>query len=170
MNKAFAAIFIFAISALLLSGCVQSEPAQGESTDLNQTEELGSNLPPTQEAPDETPDLNRVEVNLSVSTDKNEYGSNEEAIITVIASASEGIEKVTVKVWGITPYSKNYIENEKTIDLEKGENTIEFVETTPYCTAGCGGVYPGPYNLYASVEYYGKEIAKAQIEITLTSH
>ena len=129
--------------------------------------EWKSSLAPAQEALNENLDLNDVEISLSISTDKEEYGSNEEAIITVIASASKGIENVTVKVWGITPYSKNYIESEKTIDLEKGENTITFVETTPYCTVGCGGVYPGSYELYASVEFNGKKLAKTETIITL---
>ncbi len=169
MKNSFAVILIFVISALLLFGCIESKPLWEESSDLNQTKELESNLLPTKEVSEEYADLN-AEIILSVSTDKNEYGSHEEAIITVAAMVSENIEGVTVKVWGITPYSKNYIESEKIVDLIEGENLIEFVEITPYCTAGCGGVYPGPYDLHALIELNGKEIAKTKTSIILSSH
>ncbi len=169
MKKAFAAIFVLAVMLLLLSGCIETEPLQGENNGLKQAGEPESNLLPTLDAPGENADLN-AEISLSVSTGKEEYGSHEEAVITVIATASEGIESAVVKIWGVAPYSKNYIESEKTVDLNEGENLIEFVETTPYCTAGCGGVYPGPYDLHASVEANGKELAGAKTTITLASH
>lgn len=169
MKNSFAVILIFVVSALLLSGCIESESLQEKNTGLNQAGEPENNLLPTQEVPVESTDLN-AEIILSVSTDKNEYGSHEEVIITVTANAFESVEGVTVKVWGITPYSKNYIESEKTVDLIEGENLIDFVATTPYCTAGCGGVYPGPYDLHASIELNGKEIVKTKTSIILASH
>jgi len=172
MNKAFATIAIFTIFILLFSGCVQPEQPEGadDSVGLNTNEipENGSSVP--ESSLDKNTDLSGVEISLSVSTDKEEYGSQEEVVITVVANASESVKGVTVKVWGITPYSKNYIENEKTVDLEEGENSIEFVEITPYCTAGCGGVYPGPYNLLTSIEWNGKELTRGETTITLASH
>lgn len=169
MGKAFPAILIFAVSALLLSGCIQSKPLQEENSGLNLAEGPENNLLPTPEVLGENAGLN-AEISISVSTDKEEYGSHEEAAIAVTANASKSVKGVTVKVWGITPYSKNYLESKKTVDLKEGENLIEFFETTPYCTAGCGGVYPGPYDLHASIELNGKEITRAKITIILASH
>ncbi|MFH1544814.1 MAG: hypothetical protein ABIE23_01830 [archaeon] len=158
---------------LLFVGCVepQNDKNQGnnsvpESENNGLGNEQASNQPPSEQVSE----YDNLDVNLSVSTDKNEYGSHEEAKITVTTYSSGNVQNVLVKVWGIAPYSENYIESEKTIDLVEGENIIEFVETTPYCTAGCGGVYPGPYGLHASIEYNRKELAKAETEITLTSH
>ncbi len=168
MKNAFAAFFVFAVMLLLLSGCIETEPMLEENNGLNQAEASESNLLPTQEVPGENTDFN-AEINLSVSTEKEVYGSHEDVAITVAAIVSKSVKGVTIKVRGITPYRINYIESEKTVDLNEGKNHVEFVETTPHCTAGCGGVYPGPYDLHASFELNGKEMAEAKTTITLTS-
>ncbi|MEM0360609.1 MAG: hypothetical protein QXK06_04720 [Candidatus Diapherotrites archaeon] len=170
--------------ALILSGCIQNENASNNP----KSNTIPSNTPlqtpsPTQTTATQTPQpttspketitatpQKKPQASVSISTDKNQYGSNEKATITVTASVSESLKNAKIKIWGIKPYSKNYIESEKVVDLSEGQNTIEFVETTPYCTAGCGGVFPGPYDLFTSVEFNGLELAKAKTEITLVSH
>jgi len=138
--------------------CTIDEGNQNKNLDLGPTAE-----------PNPEPENNEIEISISVSTDKEVYGSNEEIIITVTATSLKNAENVLVKVWGIAPGTRNYIEAEETVTLNLGENEIEFIEQTPFCTKGCGGVYPGPYSLHASVEINGEEMANAETTIELVS-
>ncbi len=149
---------------LLVFGCTQAKTDSEKNSSCGLKDcNFDSNAPeqrlqPKQEA---------LEINMGVFTDKSEYGSHQLAIIIVDANASERVEKAVVKIWGIKPYDRSFIVDEKQLDLQQGNNRIVFTETTPYCTAGCGGVYPGPYDINASVEIGGKEIAVAHATITL---
>ncbi len=166
-------LFVFILLSLLLSGCLESVQMLEENNNggLNDLEEFENNSFPVQDSfSGEKTDLNGVEISLSILTDRNEYGSNEEAVITVVANSSKNIEGAVVKVWGIAPYGSNYIEVQKIFDLIEGENRAKFVAETPYCTSGCGGVYPGPYDLYASIEYNGEELTGGIITIMLTKN
>jgi len=104
---------------------------------------------------------------LSFSTDKDTYSSNEEIRIFVSLKTSKEMENVTVNVWGIKPYNYAYINESKTLNLKRGENEIVFLAKTPYCTSGCGGVRPGPYNLYVEVFANGEEMANTTTKINL---
>lgn len=100
-------------------------------------------------------------------TDKSTYSSYEEMKIFVKLKSSEDLENVNVKVWGIKPRNYAHINDSKTVSLKKGENEIVFNAKTPYCTSGCGGVYPGPYDLFLEVWFNGEIVASATSTINL---
>lgn len=114
-----------------------------------------------------------IQENLKITdftTDKKTYTSNEglEASLTVLSSKE--IKGVVIKLTGIKPHARSYINGSQTVDLNLGENKIVFTEKTPYCTSGCGGVYPGPYDL--NIEIFIKEnlIASSTVSINLTAN
>ncbi|MFH1587622.1 MAG: hypothetical protein ABID38_07230 [Candidatus Diapherotrites archaeon] len=161
------------VSLILFAGCTASSQKMDENAGCgDEICEIGNETPPENfenAEPVIGPQETEITIALSISTDKESYGSNEEIIIIVTATASKNVENALVKVWGITPGTKNYIEAEETVTLNQGENEIEFIGQTPFCTKGCGGVYPGPYSLHASVEINGEEMAKAETTIELVS-
>jgi len=169
-------ILLLLITAIIFSGCT-SNPETPTNNQIPQDNDLNSentaeNEPePMTKTPDLTTPLpDDLNISANISTDKNEYGSYEHVKIKVTLESSSEIKDATIRVWGITPYKHNFIEAEKTADLNAGENTIEFIEETPHCTAGCGGVYPGPYDLHATVKAKEKELANAKTTITLTNN
>lgn len=107
---------------------------------------------------------------INFTTDKKTYSSFEEMKIFVKLISKKDLENVTLKVWGIKPRNYAYINESKTLNLKKGENEIIFLAKTPYCTSGCGGVYPGPYDLFLEVESESKIVAKSSLTINLISH
>ncbi|MEM7816005.1 MAG: hypothetical protein QXN71_02720 [Candidatus Aenigmatarchaeota archaeon] len=104
---------------------------------------------------------------LSFTTDKPTYSSHEEMKISVIVRSSVNIENATAKVYGIKPYNHAYVNELKIVNLSKGDNEITFFAKTPYCTSGCGGVYPGPYNLTAEILVNGELVANSTTTINL---
>jgi len=103
-------------------------------------------------------------------TDKNTYSSYEEMKISLKLKSSEDLENVTIVVWGIKPRNYAYVNVSKNVDLKKGENEFFISAKTPRCTSGCGGVYPGPYELNAEVWFNGKALANSNLRINLVSN
>lgn len=118
-------------------------------------------------------DQEEIQGNFKITdfiTDKKTYTSHQElkAFLTVLSFKET--EEVLIKLTGIKPYTRAYIDSSQTINLNSGENEIVFTEITPYCTSGCGGVYPGPYDLIAEI-FIGKDlIASSTISINLTNN
>jgi hypothetical protein len=104
---------------------------------------------------------------LNFTTDKKTYGSYEEMKILVLLKSPKDVENVTINVFGIRPRVYAYVNESKIVNLKEGENEIVFLAKTPYCTSGCGGVYPGPYDLYAKVFFNGKEVTNSTTTINL---
>lgn len=100
-------------------------------------------------------------------TDKNNYKSQETIIVTLNVFSPEDIEQTKIKLTGIRPYNYAYIDSSKRINLKKGDNKIVFEEKAPYCTSGCGGVFPGPYDLEAGIFINQTLITSEQKTITL---
>ncbi len=84
---------------------------------------------------------------LSFETDKKTYGSYEEIKVTAVVKSPIQMQDINARLTGIKPYNHAYIDESKVIDINSGENEIIFRAKTPYCTSGCGGVYPGPYSV-----------------------
>ncbi len=84
---------------------------------------------------------------MEFETDKGVYGSHEEMEISAVIASPRNVGNVSVRLTGIKPYSYAYIDDSRTTDLDAGENKLTFFARTPYCTSGCGGVYPGPYSI-----------------------
>jgi hypothetical protein len=104
---------------------------------------------------------------LNFSTDKKTYGSYEDMKISVLLRSLKNFENVTINVFGIRPRVYAYINESKIVNLEEGKNEIVFLAKTPYCTSGCGGVYPGPYDLFVKVFVNGEEMTTSTTKINL---
>ena len=100
-------------------------------------------------------------------TSKEVYSSKEELNITVVINSTLGVDGIEVRLYGIQARGRNWIDRTTAIDLNKGRNTLVFNETTPNCTSGCGGIYPGPYDLNIELWAGGKLLAKASKAIEL---
>jgi len=107
------------------------------------------------------------DASISVETDKAVYGSYEGVLVKVVVVSPSDLDG-TLKVWGIRPGSFAHINQTKPVSLKRGENEFVFQAQTPRCTSGCGGVYPGPYEVVAELWIDG-EPAVANTTITLTS-
>jgi len=102
-------------------------------------------------------------------TDKENYGSYEKIQFSVKISSKKDIENVEIKITGIQPYQRPYINKSKITNLAAGENIFYIEAETPYCTSGCGGVYPGPYAVHASIFIDGELIVSAENSINLVA-
>ncbi len=105
-----------------------------------------------------------------LTTDKNTYGSHEDMRVSVLIRSSESLEKATVSLSGIKPYNRAYVKESKIVNLSQGENEIVFNAKTPYCTSGCGGVYPGPYDLNVEILITGGLVVNSSTTINLVDH
>jgi hypothetical protein len=114
------------------------------------------------------PETVQVEIK-DFTTDKDIYGSNEELRASSTVLSPGGIKGVMIKLIGIKPNNYAYINSSQTVDLNSGENEIIFIVITPHCTSGCGGVYPGPYDLNVEVFVEEKLVASSTVSITLTN-
>lgn len=97
-------------------------------------------------------------INLSFSTDKELYHSNEIMKIKVFVNSEDEIKDTLVKVYGImSGYYRLNIEERR--NLNKGLNEINFEYRTPSCT-GCAGIRQGNYEITAELIYNDKTIKK----------
>ncbi len=102
---------------------------------------------------------------VSVHTDKAAYGTGETLKATVAVSSPVAMD-ATIRLWGIRPSLTTHIDIVKRVRLVKGGNSIVFEAVTPRCTSGCGGVYPGPYEVVAELTAANR-IVSASTVITL---
>lgn len=112
------------------------------------------------------------EINLTIlefSTDKEIYSSFEDMYVRIVIFSESQLNNVSIQLIGIKPRQYAYVNDSKQITLLAGRNEVLFVEKTPYCTSGCGGVYPGPYQIEVRVYHRGKLIANSSKTIHLTS-
>ena len=194
MNKT--AILISLLAALLIFGCAQQPEAgtgaaqktalaNGTSSITPQDEPAGTcagsgnaSVPGNCETDAQAnasaannPEEEHLLVSIvSFSTDKQTYGSSEPINMTVVLNSSGYAEELRVHVFGIKPnVNFYYINRYKFANVSAGENTVILNATTPYCTAGCAGVYPGPYELYAEVIAGSEILSNASTVITLVS-
>jgi hypothetical protein len=92
----------------------------------------------------------KVEI-TEFKADKPVYSSHEKIELEINLIAETEVENAEIKITGIKPHQVAYIKEEKIVDLPKGETTISVEAQAPSCTSGCGGVYPGPYDINAEV-------------------
>ncbi len=173
MKKIFA-LLLFFVFLVFLMGCVGENDTNASdvfNSDFENSEPNESDFEDTElnNSDFEDSGFNGTYFSLSITTCKETYYSREQAEVTVKIISPETTTNSVVRVHGIRPFSRNYIEEEKTVDLKKGENTIVFFVTMPFCTSGCGGVYPGPYDLHAVLEN-GEELAISKTIIKLKNN
>ena len=90
---------------------------------------------------------------LSFTTDKELYHSNEPMNMSLVISASNNMNNVTVNVFGIKDRSSNYrINRLETVNLTNGINIFTYSYTTPSCY-GCAGIDAGVHDITAIVSY-----------------
>ncbi len=106
---------------------------------------------------------------VEFKTDKEIYGSYEKITFFIKIFSPENIKNAKIEILGIKPYQYAYINELKILDLLRDENNIEILSQTPYCASGCGGVYPGPYNIELFVFVEEKPITESELTISLVS-
>ncbi len=90
---------------------------------------------------------------VNVSTDKTIYHSSELVNLSVVLDSNTGLKNVTVMVSGIN----GRLTEQKTLDLDKGSNNVQFTYTLPRCNV-CGGISAGMYDLTCVVSYGNKTL------------
>ena len=145
------------LATILVSGCIQQDGNEASSGEQANAKEV-----PSVEAT-----KNPVIEIVAFMTDKKTYSSQEQMQVSVVVKSSENIEGVKASVWGIKPQHYAYVNYSKTVDLSEGENELTFLGVTPSCTAGCGGVYPGPYEIHAEIFVEGVLVANSTQTIEL---
>jgi hypothetical protein len=114
-------------------------------------------------------DINNIKIEIiEFKTNKEIYSSREELNAEIIVKSNLDFDNIVVRFYGISVYSRYYIQDEKEIFLVKGENNINFNVITPSCTSGCGGVYPGPYDLFIDIFVDNEKVSNTNKIIELT--
>ena len=105
---------------------------------------------------------------ISFATDKQDYHSNEKMNIILEIYASNDVENVDVKVFGIKDRKGNYrLNNDEKRNLTSGTNSITFSYTTPSCY-GCAGINPGLHEITSLVSY-NDIVTNTSVEIEIKS-
>jgi hypothetical protein len=173
----FGIVFIGMIAAFTLG---EIRPSVPESTPCGTAgcPVLAGNLQATPTpVPEKTPELKAIQTPednkalemeiLEFSTDKNVYSSNQKLKAFIVLNSNKAAGRVTARLHGINAQGTDRIDSLKEMELKEGENSIEFLETTPYCTAGCSGVFPGPYQLLIEISDESGLLAQALTAIEL---
>lgn len=157
-------LFLITVSCVFSSSLIISASITSEVISYSQERTIliqNSSIP--------VQETGEVEVQiLNFSTDKSTYSSKETLKATVIINSSIQLNGVRVNLWGIKPRGYAYINDTKIVNLSAGKNEITFLATTPYCTRGCGGVFPGPYELKVEIYLNEKLLDSSVTTITLT--
>jgi len=114
------------------------------------------------------PQEQKLEASISVFTDRQSYGSDEDILITVDIESNKAVQDAEIRVWGITVEGTSRIESSQKVELKTGQNSFLFSEKTPYCTSGCGGIKPGKYAVKAALFVEGGQVAETETFIELT--
>jgi len=94
----------------------------------------------------------------NITTDKPVYHSSDAMNLTMLIYSASDIENVSVKASGIN----GRFNEEKLLDLKKGNNDISFAYTLPRCNV-CGGISAGDYNLSFTISYKNISIEDSTI-------
>ena len=125
---------LFLVFLVFLAGCTIEE---GEINQINNDEK----------------DIENFQLTVNMSTDKELYHSNEAMKIIVGIQSSDDLKEAQLRTYGI--YAARYrMDQNKIINLTKGDNEIIIDYTTPKCT-GCAGIAPGTYQIFAELGYEG---------------
>lgn len=113
---------------------------------------------------------NTLPLNIEIydfKTDKDTYGSDENIEISLVVSSQDEFKNAVILISGIKPSQRAYINEVVNLDINPGENPVIVNSQTPFCTKGCGGVYPGPYDIKAEILIDGSLITHSFITINL---
>jgi hypothetical protein len=110
--------------------------------------------------------ISSVEI-ISFSSDKTTYGSHEEMSFDVQLASRTAVKGLEARVYGIKPYQQNYVNIQKSLDIDAGQTEFTLSAKTPACTSGCGGVYPGPYKILLEIYLQEDLISSSELTINL---
>jgi len=150
---------------LIISGCVAENGIGEPETETTPTPSITP--PPTETL---TPKQEEIEFNISVKEfelNKEIYSSREDFNARVVVESAAAVKDVEVKVTGVLVSSGAAIYRAVFTDLKKGENEFFLYQKTPNCTTGCGGVYPGKYEVKVQVLREKEVLAEQSREIEL---
>lgn len=105
---------------------------------------------------------------INFDTDKETYGSHENLKATIGIDSTTKSE-ISARLLGIKPYSYPHIDKTERLSLSEGENQVVLNVNTPHCTSGCGGVYPGPYDITIQLILNNTVVAESTKTIELVS-
>ena len=182
MNKGFLNIWIITAIAFLIVGSAggfyylkmsqetELKEVETEEERLAEPEKEAETLSVFPESTEEDKEPGEYEIEIKeFKTDKETYGSYEEIQISLKVFSKNEIKDVEIKIKGIQPGRYAYINEFKVVNLAEGENAVFFEAQMPYCTSGCGGVFPGPYDIYANIFVEEDLIESAITTINLIS-
>jgi hypothetical protein len=93
---------------------------------------------------------------VEITADKPLYYSNQLMTFTVSVNSSDNLTYSKISLRGIMAgYYR--IDEDNTVNLSKGVNTLSFQYRAPKCY-GCSGILPGKYNVSVELAYYGRTI------------
>jgi hypothetical protein len=102
---------------------------------------------------------------VEITADKSLYYSNQLMTFTVLVNSSDNLSYSKMSLRGIMAgYYR--IDEDNTVNLSKGVNTLSFQYRAPKCY-GCSGILPGKYNVSVELAYYGRTIGADTIRIEM---
>ncbi|MBN2013572.1 MAG: hypothetical protein JW778_00180 [Candidatus Altiarchaeota archaeon] len=159
--------YVFVV-ILLFSACIRQKVDEATTTQVSSqmttTTKATTTSTTAQSTTTTRPLVQNPEINISLSTDKDVYHSNELMSINVVVDSSHDLD-VLLRIYGI---SAGYYRIDKTesMALLRGLNQKSFSYQTPRCY-GCAGIQPGSYNVNVDVIYNSEVIASSTTEIEM---
>lgn len=127
---------------LIFFGCTGTQET-GQTNETNSTTEIII----LENIPEDTPEVEEVDLSIAVLTDKDLYHSAETMQITTLINSNKDLESVSLSLNGV---GGRYKEDLAT-NLIIGENTINTSFKLPKCNV-CGGIREGMYDITATIE------------------
>lgn len=88
---------------------------------------------------------------LELSSDKENYQSNETMTLTMELESSKYAENIQIHIWGLeNPRGKKWINEKRSENLKEGVAEFKSIFKMPSCTP-CEGYEEGTYNIYAMI-------------------
>lgn len=154
-------MFTSIVSVLFMAGCnVEDSSTKTTPTTVSTTTKTTTTSSTT--ASIEEPKT----VQVSVSTDKNTYHSNEPIRISVDITCNDSIEGAALRIYGLKRGNFYFLNTKKSININAGGNEFLFQEKTPRCNS-CSGLRAGTYSITAEVTYRGEDIGDGTAKIEL---
>jgi hypothetical protein len=155
------------IIMLLVSGCVSdvrsgAEESQEAGDDVLKEQDVVQEEPEAvEEAPGESAPEGLEASVRDIVTEKGLYHSAELMRFNATVESNMYLSEAMVKASGIS----GKMNIERTVDIEEGENIMEFETTLPSCNT-CSGIRPGNHTISVQL-YYGELIAEASTTVEI---
>jgi len=164
------------IVLLIISGCVTQSIEQGTpKTGKQETKTTPTVTPSVAPLPTATPapepeQTQETKASVSVKEfelNKEVFSSHEDLNARIVIESNQRVTGIEVRLTGITVGSGAKIYRAVFTDLKEGENEFFFSQKTPSSTSGCGGVFPGIYEVKVEIAKGENLLAEQTKEIEL---